>query len=376
MLDFEAGYCKKCIMKKGNPGLTLDHEGVCSLCNPTNTISAVDNGMDEVRKNLDEYYQYIRSPREVRHYDCLVMLSGGKDSIYMLYKLLNEGVRPLVFTLNHPFESKFALKNIEKVSEKLEFDHLNYTLLVGLYKKLMKIAFLRRQEEVAPETVMNEKTPCSICTSVIRITAFITAAKMGIPFIVYSADQQQIPPNAKWQIKNIITSFNNFCGVNYHQKIFGLQLDEYLTLPDHEIPRFVFPYLDHTDYNANRIIAELKDLGLYESSPWETHCSLHSLLNYYAIRRYDMFIYTTFIRTQVVAGTISREALIRFIEDYKKLYLEVITKEELDAAEKEHLLEFLKFLHPQGGSTLEFEYQDLLSLRKTAKILDLDLSEI
>ena len=57
-------------------------------------------------------------------YDCLVMLSGGKDSTYMLYQLCALGLTPLVFTLDNGFLSNEAKTNINRVVQALGVDHV------------------------------------------------------------------------------------------------------------------------------------------------------------------------------------------------------------------------------------------------------------
>jgi len=142
-------YCTKCILKKGHPGIRFNAAGECSLC------SGISVGMDYVEKYtaiVGHYEKFMSSPRVSEgEYDCLLMLSGGKDSMYMLNKLKSEtSKRIIAYTYDLPYESRNAIKNLKEISRLIDGDYISFkgvssrdTLirLTGEYRKIiMEIA--------------------------------------------------------------------------------------------------------------------------------------------------------------------------------------------------------------------------------------------
>jgi len=119
----ELRYCARCGLASNMPGTTYDADGVCNICR------AYDSYVEQAQayfKTKDEFNALIAEMKSARSgdYDCLVLYSGGKDSTYMLYKLHELGVNPLVFTLDNGFISEEAKTNIRRVVEALGVDHV------------------------------------------------------------------------------------------------------------------------------------------------------------------------------------------------------------------------------------------------------------
>ena len=115
--------CKNCVMDQSDPSLTLNNDGVCHHCSDFYKDSAEtwrqsSNGeLEEVFKN-----QCIRIKSESvgKDFDCLVGLSGGLDSSYMLHSLVTKyGLKPLVFHVDAGWNTKDATQNIHNITTKL-----------------------------------------------------------------------------------------------------------------------------------------------------------------------------------------------------------------------------------------------------------------
>ncbi|MEE1612176.1 amino acid adenylation domain-containing protein [Microvirga sp. CF3016] len=115
-------YCERCGLSSDLPGTTYDEAGVCSLCR------AFDTYVDKAQtyfKTPDDLQALIAEMKANRNgpYDCIVLLSGGKDSSFMLCKLVAMGVKPLTFTLDNGFISEEAKANIRRLVNGLGVDH-------------------------------------------------------------------------------------------------------------------------------------------------------------------------------------------------------------------------------------------------------------
>ena len=96
-------YCKKCIMPNQYPGVVLNKEGICNLC--LNFQSPEPLGEKEL-------VQLINSIKRDSKYDCVVPLSGGKDSTFILYYVKkNLNLNPVAVNYDSGMQSEIAMQN-------------------------------------------------------------------------------------------------------------------------------------------------------------------------------------------------------------------------------------------------------------------------
>jgi hypothetical protein len=120
---------------------------VCNLCHAyeeNDSRDGDDGGRTQREADLHSTLKDVRGQGE---YDCLVPLSGGKDSIYLLHRLITDypHLRILAFTtdVNIP---DIAWQNIRRTTEKLGIDHLVYRPPESFYRKVFRY-ILQNQEE-------------------------------------------------------------------------------------------------------------------------------------------------------------------------------------------------------------------------------------
>lgn len=124
----QVAHCARCGLSSRFPGTALDDAGVCETCHRFERYrSAVDRyfgSMDDLRAIFDPIRSTTGSAPEAGRYDCLALLSGGKDSTYMLCKLMDMGLSVLALTLDNGFISEGAKDNVRRVVEALGVDHM------------------------------------------------------------------------------------------------------------------------------------------------------------------------------------------------------------------------------------------------------------
>lgn len=118
--------CKKCILSDRVEGIWVDGNGLCDYCAGRKTDEWESRfGVTEKKKRQlrEELERAIDRTRGKHAYDCVVALSGGKDSSYLLHHFVNErGLKVLAVHVNTPFESEVAKENIGLLRERLSFD--------------------------------------------------------------------------------------------------------------------------------------------------------------------------------------------------------------------------------------------------------------
>ena len=88
-------YCKSCLYPETKPDLSFDENGICNACLNYNYRAEVD--WDERKEEFLKIVKQYRST-DGSNYDCIVPVSGGKDSTYQLLRLLEVGMNPLCVT--------------------------------------------------------------------------------------------------------------------------------------------------------------------------------------------------------------------------------------------------------------------------------------
>jgi tRNA(Ile)-lysidine synthase TilS/MesJ len=109
--------CTKCILPENFPNIKFNNEGICNYC--LTHVPIKYKGEAVFRILLDDY----RSKGE--KYDCIVPVSGGKDSLFVLYQVMNKyKLRVLASHYDSGFVSEQAMKNIGNAIKMLQVDFI------------------------------------------------------------------------------------------------------------------------------------------------------------------------------------------------------------------------------------------------------------
>lgn len=116
--------CSQCVMDTSDPYITFDEKGVCSHCNSFHKNVEPYWKADLANpKKLESTIEAIKKEGEGREYDCLLGMSGGLDSSFMLHQAVKEfGLRPLVFHVDGGWNTPESENNVRNMVEKLGLD--------------------------------------------------------------------------------------------------------------------------------------------------------------------------------------------------------------------------------------------------------------
>ena len=116
--------CKCCVMDTTDECIVFDENGVCERCNEyKERILPEWNHGNGHEKELERLLQTIKEKGKGKEYDCILGLSGGLDSTYMLHLAVKEwGLRPFVFHIDAGWNLPVAERNIRKITDKLGVD--------------------------------------------------------------------------------------------------------------------------------------------------------------------------------------------------------------------------------------------------------------
>lgn len=140
----ELKICNSCVMDTSDKTLTFDENGVCPRCNEYNNriVKWWNHGFgheEELNKILNE----VKKSGEEKKYDCILGLSGGLDSSYLLHLAVAKwGLRPFVFHVDAGWNLPVAETNIRKICDKLNVE-LHIEKIDFEEMRQMQIAFFK-----------------------------------------------------------------------------------------------------------------------------------------------------------------------------------------------------------------------------------------
>lgn len=116
--------CSVCIYDEDTPGISFNEQGVCSYCTMIEGLKEqYKTGTSEGEKSWQEIIEQIKKDGKGKQYDCVIGVSGGTDSSYMLHMAVKEwGLRPLAVHYDNTWNTAIATENIRKVLGKLNVD--------------------------------------------------------------------------------------------------------------------------------------------------------------------------------------------------------------------------------------------------------------
>lgn len=116
--------CTKTVMDTSDPDITFDKHGISNhYWDFENVVKPNWHPDAEGRKQLERIVDAIKVAGRGKEFDCILGLSGGVDSSYMLHVMVREfGLRPLVFHVDGGWNSEVAVHNIHVLVDRLGLD--------------------------------------------------------------------------------------------------------------------------------------------------------------------------------------------------------------------------------------------------------------
>ena len=134
-------HCAKCLMPETRPDLDFDFEGICDACR---SVEKKNEAIDWKQRKIEfENLLNILSSKDESKYDCVIPVSGGKDShLTLFYAKIIYGLNPLCICFEPTLPTDIGRKNLENISN-LGVDVIHFKQNPIIYKKLILEGFKR-----------------------------------------------------------------------------------------------------------------------------------------------------------------------------------------------------------------------------------------
>jgi hypothetical protein len=179
LMDGARKRCSRCVLPSNYPGIRFDDDGVCNYCRQTKDIELLGE-----EKFLEVIGRYRNGPGK---YDCMVALSGGRDSTYVLwYAARKLGLRTLACFVDNGFVPEQTHKNVRTATERLGVDLV-----------IKKHDLVARSAGHTMKSWMRRPTPgmipllCAGCTLGLRVALMEAARDNDIKMMLYGVGEPE-----------------------------------------------------------------------------------------------------------------------------------------------------------------------------------------
>jgi N-acetyl sugar amidotransferase len=137
MMEQKYQVCSKCVMDTTDKEIEFDANGVCNHCRDFEIKYRELPKQDFTDSSFfSETIASIKASSKNDKYDCILGLSGGVDSSYMVYLCKEAGIKPLIVHFDNGWNSEFAISNIQNLVSKLGFELYTYVINWEEFKDL------------------------------------------------------------------------------------------------------------------------------------------------------------------------------------------------------------------------------------------------
>jgi len=363
--------CNRCILPNTSKLFQFDENGTCCLCNLANIQKSANRSSciskDDEDKLLLEYLDKIKKRGKNRKYDCVVGVSGGRDSTFLLYLLTQKyKFRCLAVYYRTPFTSDLIDSNIRCIVKELGADFKEIEISHEYHKKVASKILKLWKKKHSP---LLANLACAVCKLLNREIYKITN-KYEVATIIYGAniyEEVQIAPdvpkklvitavynqvsNIAKKVKKLIffacsgiwllcryPSTIRYIYLGIQSSIMYINLDTlFLNLRYPKI--WAFNFFHTKTWSEQKCLDVITKLGWQRpdkcKTSWRADCSFAEIKNMTLYKTigitYTDFFYSNMIR----AGVLTREKAIERINTEGKISIERLN-EALDALEINH----------------------------------------
>ncbi len=276
--------CKKCLLTTKVQGVSFDNHGICNFCRDWEKQGKSDRQQAQARAlRQQDLEQTLTNRTKDSKYDCILSFSGGKDSCYLLYKLVkNHNLRVLAYTSDFDIPPN-TWDNIRRTIKHLNVDHYVATPSKELYRRFIRYLLCNQNENGAVHTV------CYFWLDIREGDILRLAMEKNIPLIITGYSPGQPDPDRmlyempQQRIREDWTPYELFENGLFAESEKSLFWNPKIYSQNAKFPRIIAPF--HAwDYNQGEVMERVVELGLAKNkwyvNPVLSNFTLNWLLIY------------------------------------------------------------------------------------------------
>lgn len=311
-MNQEKQVCNRCIMDSTVPNVRFDASGVCNYCTEYLATSRhVLNDAPEVKEaRLQALISRVKSIGRRKRYDCVVGVSGGVDSSWVLVRTVELGLRPLAVHMDNGWNSELAQHNIASLVQTLGVDLYTHVIDWDEYRNLMQAFF---DADVIDVELLYDNAALAV--------NYAQAAKYGLKYILSgnnsATEGMRMPEGWNWlkfDKKNIKAIARRFTKT---------KIRTFPAIGTADFFRYRFidgirwtPFLDLMPYKKESVLAELQSRFGYKPYPYKHYESIFTRFyqGYILPTKFNVDKRKLHLGTLVASGQMSRAQALADLE--------------------------------------------------------------
>ena len=320
--------CQQCLLPANYPDIHFDEMGVCQICQE---YKKYEDQVEKYFKNREDFQRLIQETQKTNKsrgkYDCLLLFSGGKDSTYVLYHLIDMGLKVLTFTFDNGYISEAAFANIKSTTASLHVENIVYQA--------------ENMNQVFIESINTYHDVCHGCWNALNTFGAKVAHENGINLVISGLsrgqifemrleglfqqqifDEEEIEQNLALFRKSFHSKNNKF------SRILGADLAEDVVEQIHFVD--FFRYVDVPVSGIRRYLSEKGWIQPKDTGFCSSNCLINDVGIYVHLKAEGYHFYAPQLSWDCRLGLISREQGLKeiaFKEEEKYWQVEKVLKE-------------------------------------------------
>ncbi|TFB10604.1 N-acetyl sugar amidotransferase [Candidatus Marinimicrobia bacterium MT.SAG.3] len=337
-------------------GIEFNENGICNYCEEFDILINANPAGEKGQLLIDKVVGEMKTIGKNKSYDCVVGVSGGTDSTYLLYILKNLGLRPLAVHFDNGWNTEIAVSNIKNAVTILDIDLFTYVVNWEEFKDL-QLSFLKASlPEVEIPTDMG-----------IRAILYKIAVKEGVKHVISgnSFRAEGIVPQG-WGYKDgkLLEGVQKIFGTQKLKTFPNLLLFKYLYyvyLRKIKIVR-ILNFMDYSKEEAKKLIIKELDWQDYGGHHFESIYT-RFFQGYLAPVKFNMDRRKVTMSALVRLGKLDRDEALKLLTE--EIYSPEMKKEDMQYISKKLGIGFDEFVGIIGAETKSFhEYPSYYPLMK------------
>ncbi len=290
------------------PGITFDENGVSNYAHFLLSLYRKFPKGEQGQSSWDKYLSAIKEKGKNKQYDCIIGVSGGTDSCYLLHLAKQWGLRPFAVSVDNGFSTQISVENIHKVTKKLGIDFESYTIDENLFKTVatayMKasLPWIDAPTDRAISTIMQRYAKKYKVNYILNGRDFRSEGKQ--PFLWTASGTKQM--------KHITKKFmnSNIKGYPYHNAMQLISLSMF-----HKIQMlFPFQYVEYDKKSARDLLMTEYDWQYYGEHHHENLYTKFAIA-YWLYEKFGIDKRIITYSSQILSEVISRDEALSIVKD-------------------------------------------------------------
>ena len=312
--------CTNCLMDTTDSAISFNENGVCNYCTDYEISYANGYFGNQVVVKEDYSYQFNKLIETVKRYkssrskyDCLIGISGGVDSCYVVYLMKKHKINPLILHIDTGWNSELAVSNIQKTVEYSGFDF--FTEIVDWDEmKALQNAYLKSgiSNQDVPQDQIIFKTLYDYARKY-KISTFVTGSNIATEYVNPKSWHRGSALDTR-SLKYIYKTYGS--GKKLRKYKLMSFIEYYILIPFIYRIRTVRP-LNYINYDRNEAIKTMSNEFGWTNYGYKHGESLFTKLfqNYYLPKRYGFDKRKPHLSSMILSGQITREEALSVLNE-------------------------------------------------------------